>query len=68
MTVKLGVAKKNFDKIAQKVIKNNDVAVVELPGGRKVRISPVPQPLYYYGRKKHPVYRAEDLQFLGLPM
>ncbi len=58
-------AVKNFQSVLEHVVNENDSVIVVGPKGRLVRISPVPKPLYFI--KVHPVYRPEDLQYLGIP-
>ena len=55
MEISVEEAVKDFKKILDHVVQENDPVIITGPDGQLVRISPVPKPLYFY--KGHPVYR-----------
>jgi hypothetical protein len=65
MEIPVEHAIKDFQSVLEHVVNDNGPVIVVGPKGRLVRISPIPKPLYYF--KGHPVYRSEDLQYLGIP-
>ena len=65
MDISIEKAAQDLRAVLDHVVAKNDPITVVGPTGRLVRIVPVPKPILYF--KGHPVYRPEDLQYLGIP-
>jgi hypothetical protein len=58
-------ASENFQEVFETVQATKKPITVKAPDGTSVRILPVPQPIGMF--KGKPIYKAEDIQFVGAP-